>query len=113
MAVRVSDKPNPAPCPSCGADTLTAWRDGLYEQVHVDPLELTRRGELEAVLTGRRTFAHWGGPNGGLDHRRAEAITRWPAGEPSRPVRPEHRCGARPPDHLPVRRSALTEHPPF
>lgn len=98
--MRVSDRPQRAPCPYCSADTLVAWQDGLFEAVHVDPLELTPLGELQAHLANRRTFNHWGGQGGGLTTRDARHITRWPAGQRTH-IRPEHRCGAAPPDHVP------------
>ena len=113
--MRISDKPQPAPCPSCGEDTLVAWRDGILEPVYVDPIRLTVLGELQALLTGRETFAHWGGPNGALDTRIATSIARWPAGKGrGHPIiRPQHRCGAAPPDHLPELHAAAHTDPPF
>jgi hypothetical protein len=111
--MRVTTQPREAQCPACGSPTVAAWRDGLYEAVHVDPVNLTTLGELQAVTSGRRTFHHWGGPSGGLDQRGAEQITRHPAGDPANPVRPEHQCGADPPDHLPDRKSAVHDFPPF
>lgn len=114
--MRISDKPQPAPCPSCGADTIVAWRDGRLDPVYVDPVRLTALGELQALLTGRGTFAHWGGRNGALDTRVATSIARWPAGALlGHPViRPEHRCGAEPVDHLlEVHHAAAHTDPPF
>ena len=109
----VSDKPRPRRCPSCRAATLVAWQDGKLDPVAVDPLDLTPLGELQAVCAGRRTFAHWGGANGQLDLREARHITRWPAGNRSQAVRPEHRCAAPTPDHIPAPTRADHDQPPF
>lgn len=110
----VNDRPKARRCRGCGADTLVAWRDGILDPVAVDPVELTPLGELQALAAGRETFQHWGGAHGGLDTRRAKTITRQPAGNPSWPVRPEHRCTSPPPDHLPERvRAAPSDTPPF
>lgn len=97
--VKANATPRATTCPDCGADTIAAWRDGLFETVTVDPVALTPLGELTAIATGRRTFEHW---RDGLDQRRPDTIARWPAGaDPTYPIRPEHRCGSPPPDHEP------------
>lgn len=111
--MRVDDKPREIECPSCHAATLIAWRDGKLEPVTVDPIDLTPLGELQAITAGRRTFAHWGGANGGLDLREARQIGRWPAGDYRQAVRPEHRCGSPPPEHAPSRTATDHTHPPF
>ena len=109
----VNDKPKPRRCRSCGAATLVAWQDGKLDAVVVDPIDLTPLGELQAVCAGRRTFAHWGGPSGQLDLREARQIARWPAGNRAQAVRPEHRCGAPIPDHIPTSARADHDQPPF
>lgn len=109
----INDHPKARRCPGCHAPTIAAWRDGVHEAVHVDPVNLTRLGELQALTSGRRTFDHWGGAYGGLDQRRPDAITRWPAGDDAHPIRPEHRCGAPPLDAIPDRRYATYDQPPF
>lgn len=95
---RITATPAETHCPTCGARTIAAWADRLYEDVHTDPVRLTALGELQALAAGRRTFEHW---SEGLDQRHADAITRRPAGPDGDPVRPEHACGHPPPDHLP------------
>lgn len=97
----LNDRPKPRRCRGCGAQTLTAWRDGNLETVAVDDVELTPLGELQALTAGLATFEHWGGANGGLDTRRPSCIADHPAGDRRLPVRPEHRCGSPPPDHAP------------
>lgn len=101
----ISDRPMARRCPSCSAPTIAAWQDGILDAVHVDPVALTPLGELQALASGRATFAHWGGDSGGLDTRRASSISRSPAGAPLCPVRPEHRCGSPPLDAIPQPRS--------
>ena len=92
-------KPTPAEteCPSCGAPVIAALVDRVMPAVAVDPVALTPLGELQALMAGRRTFDHW---HEGLDARTAWTIARCPA-DPDHPVRPEHRCGADPPEHYP------------
>lgn len=111
--MNISSKPREDECPACGVPTLAALRDGVFEAVHVDPVNLTTLGELQALTSGRRTFDHWGRQGGGLDQRRPDAIRRHPAGDPAHPIRPEHKCGADPPDHLAERTSIHYDHPPF
>lgn len=110
--MNITDKPKAWECPGCGAQTLSAWRDGLYEQVHADPVSLTPLGELQALAAGRGTFCHWGGPNGGLDTRRADDITARPAGSTHDPIRPEHRCGSPPLDARPSHLTLPPDAPP-
>lgn len=109
----INDRPKARTCRSCGADTIVAWRDGILDPVAVDPIALTPLGELQALTAGRATFQHWGGATGGLDTRRPRIIALHPAGTHPAPVRPEHRCGSPPPDHVPPRRSATHDAPPF
>ena len=90
-------------CSACGLGVWAAWRDGLFETVLADPIALTPLGELQAVTAGRRTLTHW---RDGLDLRRPESITRWPANDSAAyPIRPEHRCGSPPIDHYPNKRA--------
>jgi hypothetical protein len=111
----INDRPRPRTCRGCGADTLVAWRDGILDPVAVDLLALTPLGELQALASGRETFQHWGGATGGLDTRRPRIIALHPAGShPGAPVRPEHRCGSPPLDHIPAPAvTGPTDTPPF
>lgn len=97
---RVTAKPQDVDCPICGATTIAAWRDGVMEDVHTDPVALTALGELQALADGRRTFSHWAE---GLALRGPWIIARRPAGTGD-PIRPEHRCGSPP--------TRIDHHPP-
>lgn len=55
-----------------------------------DLRELSRDGELHALLAGRRTWDLYAGR--GLTIRRSSAIAYRPAGDRRRPVFAEHRC---------------------
>lgn len=112
----INDRPKARHCPTCHAPTIAAWRDGILDTIHVDPIALTPLGELQAQVAGVETFQHWGRDLGGLDTRRARIITLHPAGsDPLAPVRPEHRCGARPFDYHPAPGASRTvgDAPPF
>lgn len=112
----VGAHPRARTCTACRRPVLAAWEDGVGPTAVVDPVALTPRGELDALMAGRRTFDHWGGDMGGLALRRPAAITRHPAGWDNlgHAIRPEHRCGAPPPDHSPDPRHQPTpDAPPF
>lgn len=110
-------RPQPADdnCPTCGAPVIVALLGGVMPAIAVDPVALTPLGELQAITAGRRTVEQW---QSGLDLRSAWHIAGHPAGADDRehPVRPEHRCGSPPPDHVPDRRqpaSIAPDLPPF
>lgn len=84
-------------CRACGAVTMAGLdHDIVAVPVRVDPVPLTPIGEVQVLLTGRRTYdLEYTSRGYRLDPRFAEHITRSPAGSvPGRDVVGEHRCGS-------------------
>lgn len=91
---RIGSKPQQRACPSCRTACLAAIPFLRVGAVWLEAWPTTARGELDALLAGRATYA----VTNGIEKRDAEYITavnadEWPH------VHVEHSCQARAPAH--------------
>lgn len=85
----ISTTAEPATCPRCDTAILVALDEGL--DARADPAPLDQAAEVDALLTGRRTYTRT--PGGQLVERTADRIS---GGSLRGTVHAEHRCTPNP-----------------
>lgn len=106
---RVTRTPRVRRCAHCRA-TVIAAIDDLGFTATTDPEELTPYGELQAAMTGKKT---WAKHHDSLSTRDAPFITSHPAN--TIVIHAEHKCGTSIPEHTPLNktRTEYPDTPPF